>query len=120
MLVLLDLFLFLEVLRQARGSLAEVLRQAGPVYLPSPQHVPANECLGRLLPAEPSVPGLPAVGAVVDLRWIEGLSRQMGAVADKLDRLRLNSLGGLLAYQEQVVKEWEYQASTRPAGSEVI
>jgi hypothetical protein len=103
------------VLRQASGALAGVLREAAPLSPPPLKHVRADECLGQLLPAEPAVPEVPLAGEALELSYVEELHRQVTAVLDKLHRLHLKSLGGILAFQEQLVKDWDSTAGARPA-----
>jgi Zn-dependent protease with chaperone function len=91
-----------QALCEARQTLAQVLTDAGNLRLPALKQVPAGEPLSRLLPAEPGVPELDMSALSVDASWLGALNAQLSKVVDKLNRLFLKSLNGVLAFQDKL------------------
>jgi hypothetical protein len=93
------------ILMQAREELTAVRKQAGNLVPPPLKHVKPSEPLARILPGGRSLrdlgPGLPPV----DAAWLEELERQIGGTVDRLNRIQVKSLGGILALQEQLSGE---------------
>jgi Zn-dependent protease with chaperone function len=105
-----------EVLAQAQEGLAAVFRQAAQLSVPPLKHVPAGAALTGLLPPEPADLDLSSAQTVLDARFLGAFHGVAAAVLDKLDRIQVKSLGGILTFQEHLAREWEQGASPRAAG----
>ena len=86
-------------------AVAETLSRAGALQLPALTQLPASATLSQFLPAEPAVPELDVAAITIDLAWIGCLSEQVNVVLDKLSRIQIKSLGGILAFQEDVARD---------------
>jgi Zn-dependent protease with chaperone function len=100
-----DLVQIVEMLRQVRGVFAAALEQAGQLCPPPLKHLPPGAPLGHCLPAAPTVAELDPVQTSLDLRWCGQLHGELGTVLDRLNRVRIKSLAGLLAFQEQLADQ---------------
>ncbi|HEV3255892.1 MAG TPA: M48 family metallopeptidase [Gemmataceae bacterium] len=107
-------------LRQSREGLAAALSEAANLWPPPLKNVKANEPLGCLLPAGPSVPDLAFGELSLDVGWIQELHREISATFHRLSRILSKSLAGILALQEQLADQARRTAGTRspaPAAS---
>jgi hypothetical protein len=107
-----DLVQIVQMLREARGAFAAALEQAKSLVPPPLKHLPPGAPLGHCLPEAPSVGELDPVQTSLDLRWCGQLHAELGTVLDRLERVRVKSLAGLLALQEQLVA----RTGPEPAG----
>jgi Zn-dependent protease with chaperone function len=94
-----------HVLRQARKSLKNILRDADDINMPAMKNFVEGEKLGDFLltkelirePAEQLIKGT----------WVTKLLDQLDEVRAKSHRLHFKSLGGILALQEKISKEFQ-------------
>src|SRR5262249_55780581 len=95
-----------DLLRQSVWKLFDVLKEAGKVRLPQLKNMPAGQRLGDFPRQKEAVPALDPQAQRIDPEWIRLYLAQLGEVQDKLKRLLFKSLGGILATQEQVARDW--------------
>jgi hypothetical protein len=99
-----ELHQIVDIFRQAWAVLAAVLKQGAALCPPPLKHMKPGDPLSRFLPAEPSVPNLDPVQTSLNLPWADQLRRELATVTDKLSRVRLRSLHGILSLQEELVR----------------
>lgn len=99
-----------EAWQQVRERFAAVLKQAGEMSPPALIHWRDGEPLSRHLPVQPSVPDLDPFQSI-DLQWASQLFSEVAAVQDKLNRLLIKSMAGILALQEFLDREWGQAAA---------
>jgi Zn-dependent protease with chaperone function len=99
----------IAALRQARWGFAQVIAASASLTLPPLRNVKPETSLSRLLPAEPCVDDIDPASISLSLAWIQLLLQQVRGAFDKLSRLQVKSLTGLLALQEELVATWTAQ-----------
>jgi Zn-dependent protease with chaperone function len=110
-----------EIFRKAHRVLYANLKAAGDLRLPALKHLTAGQTLRAFLLEKPLVHAL-VEGSSLDGAWVNNFLNQFGEVQEKLRRLHFKSLGGILALQEKVAREWSARraagATAEPVGQE--
>jgi hypothetical protein len=106
-----------DLLGQASECLTEVFRQAGELLVPSLKNLKAGRPLVSLLPPEPDVPELSSGESytALDLGPLATTHRQAAAVVERLSWIQDKSLGALLAFQQELIREASQDAANRLA-----
>jgi Zn-dependent protease with chaperone function len=106
-----------EALAQVHERVSEVFRDACPLLLPPLKRLKAGEPLVSLLPQQPNLPNLRLAGNYTDLNLgpLAAFHNQLARVVDRLGRLQVKSLAGILTLQEELASRWSQQAETAAA-----
>jgi hypothetical protein len=101
------------------GEVAEILaaayQRAEPQCLPPLKHLPAGEPLLSHLPPAPDTSALSASDTALSGATLSGLEHHLVTLTDRLNRLWLKSLNGILAMQDDLAREWS--ARLEPSGT---
>lgn len=84
--------------------------------MPALSNVPAGASLSRLLPPRPNTAAAATAEAAMAGAPLAVLHADMEKIADRLARIRAKSLTGVLAMQEDMVRDWS--AQQQPATAE--
>jgi Zn-dependent protease with chaperone function len=103
-----ELHQIVAIWRHAHEGLGAVLKQAVELSPPHLKGWKAGESLRCILPDKPSIPELDPVQTDLDFRGAQQLHKEVLAVLEKLNRIQLMSLGGLLAFQQQLSRDWSF------------
>jgi Zn-dependent protease with chaperone function len=98
----LDVF---ETLRDARNVLVDCLEAAKNLRLPPLVHMEAGDPLGRFLWEGPVVGRFRWTGSI-SRNKVRKLLYQLGKVIDRAQRIHFKSVGGILALQEEISRQW--------------
>ncbi|HEY8503877.1 MAG TPA: hypothetical protein VIL46_04805, partial [Gemmataceae bacterium] len=105
------------IYRAARQLMADRLDQAAGVPIPPLANFPSDMPLGEFLLSKPLLPD--SAGLTLEAAWINKLMEQLGEVRQKSARLFFKNMGNILAFQEQLARDWhERTAPDRPGPSE--
>src|SRR5262249_39757913 len=80
------------------------------------KYVAAGEPLSTHLPDEPDCPDLREADTTIEVGLVAAFHHELVMVADRLERIRLKSLDGILNFQEQLVSEWSAASPVIPMG----
>jgi hypothetical protein len=98
-----DLFL---ALRHAWDALIECLKAADKLRLPPLVHMRAGKRLGPFLWNEPVVRRFKWSRHSISGKQVQKLMDQLSKVIDRAQRIHFKSLGGILALQEEIGRQW--------------
>jgi hypothetical protein len=94
----------LQVLDQAHHALSQALKTADRLRLPRLKNVTPGEPLGPALLSGPLIHRLSRGSNSLDGEWIGQFLSQLREVIDRAQRIHFKSLGGILAFQEQLAE----------------
>jgi hypothetical protein len=97
-------------LLDVRDNLAELYQRADQLTLPPLPRVQAGDRLRTQLPAPPETSHLGSSETALSGETLAALHRQVMAIADRLNRLLIKSLNGILAQQEKLASGCSTQA----------
>ena len=85
-----------------RDGLAELYAHADHMTVPALPRVQAGDYLRGLLPAQPETSHLGSSDTALNPAALAAIHRQVLAIADRLSRLQIKSLNGILKQQENL------------------
>ncbi|HVK15178.1 MAG TPA: M48 family metalloprotease [Gemmataceae bacterium] len=94
-----------RLLREIRDSLTNNLEDTKRFVTPELANVPAGSSLHSVIVDRGDV-RIGPMGDSISGEWIGRLGTRLDGVLTRIKRLHFKSLGGLLAYQERLTKEW--------------
>ena len=103
-----------ETLAHVHGRVSEVYRQAEHLHLPPLKRLEAGEPLADLLPEQPDLPNLRSAQSMIDLDFgpLTAFHNQLAKMVDKLSRVHVKNLAGILNLQEEFADQWRQRAET--------
>jgi hypothetical protein len=93
--------------RSARQELASALDLARDMPLPALKNLQAGAPLASFLLDEPLVHDLSPSSPSIDGDWVGAFLRQFGEAQERAQRIHFKGLGGILALQERILREFQ-------------
>jgi hypothetical protein len=106
------------LLREAHRALKKNLAAADDIRLPALKNVNAGEPLSSYLLSSALLREPKNLPGSIDGKWIGRFLEQLGEVADKAKRIQAKNVGGILAFQEKIARDWQACRQPAAAGTE--